>query len=243
MTSPHPSLTWSQWSTTVTVVTRGDDLERVVAAVRTELAAVDTSCNRFRPDSELSVINASATGKPVAVSPVLQCYLQSALAMAEATDGLVDPTLGATLRRLGYDADIDEVRQAPRRVTPTMVAATKGTWRDVELLERDDEPGAWLRLPAGLELDLGATAKALAADRSAAAGHAVSGQAVLVSLGGDLAMAGSGSEPWLVDVSETAHPMDDGHSSPDQVVVGDGGIATSTTLARRWLTARGTAHH
>jgi len=160
--------------------------------------------------------------------------------MAAATDGLVDPTLGVSLRQLGYDADIDEVRRSTRTVSADLVARRRASWRDVVVTDRDDAPGAWVQLPAGVELDLGATAKALAADRAAAAAHEASEAGVLVALGGDLAIAGSGDEPWLVQVSETAESADcDGA----QVMASDGGLATSTTLARRWQTTHGTVHH
>jgi len=229
------------------VVVRGDDVAGAAAAVRQELSAVDAACNRFRPDSELSVVNADASGRPTAVSPVFARYLAAALAMAEATDGLVDPTLGRALRQLGYDDDIATVRATQRPVSAPVsgsgtgwVASRRADWRDVAIDERTDSPGAWLHLPAGVELDLGATAKALAADRAAEAAHRATGRAVLVSLGGDLAMAGSGNEPWLVGVSETAETDP---AAADQVLAGDGGLATSTTLARRWTTAQGGFHH
>ncbi len=107
-------------------------------------------------------------------------------------------------------------------------------WRDVRV---DDDAGT-IQVPEGVLLDLGATAKALVADRAAAEAHAVLGLPVLVSLGGDLAVVGTGAEPWLVGVRE--RPGD-----PDQTVVriGDCGVATSTTQARRWRMAGRPVHH
>ena len=68
----------------------------------------------------------------------------------------------------------------PLRLTVRQVPG----WREVRL------DGRSLTLPAGVQLDLGATAKAWAADRSAARIAARAGSGVLVSLGGDIAVAG-----------------------------------------------------
>ena len=238
--SAAQSATWRQWSTTIEVVTRGFDLAAAVDAVRSELADVDAACNRFRSDSELSTLNRTHDGRPVAISPVFHRYLVAALEMAAATDGLVDPTLGVSLRQLGYDADIDEVRRSTRSISTELTARRRASWRDVVVTERDNGPGAWVQLPLGVELDLGATAKALAADRAAASAHEATDAGVLVALGGDLAMVGSQGQPWLVQVSETTESA---HSDGAQVVASDGGLATSTTLARRWQTTHGTVHH
>ena len=80
---------------------------------------------------------------------------------AHLTDGLVDPTVGATIAAFGYDRDFASLpADGPQVVKPVGNGAT---WRDVRL-EPDQR---MLTVPSGLELDLGATAKALAADRGA----------------------------------------------------------------------------
>ena len=96
----------------------------------------------------------------------------------------MDPTCGQSLVRLGYDRDFAQARRhtGPLR-QPPMPA---GGWRRVRL----DPDRPEVRVPAGVALDLGATAKALAADRAAAAIQAATGCGVLVNLGGDLRVAG-----------------------------------------------------
>ncbi len=65
--------------TTATVVTtEAPALEPAVAAVRAELARIDAACSRFRPDSELTALNAAA-GRVVVVSPLLLLAVQTGL--------------------------------------------------------------------------------------------------------------------------------------------------------------------
>ena len=92
-----------------------------------------------------------------------------------------------------------------------------------------------VRVPAGVLLDLGATAKAMTADLAAAAAARRTGSAVLVSLGGDVAVAGG---TWQVQVAERPDEEDGAY-----VELSSGGLATSTTLARRWAVAHREAHH
>src|SRR5438105_771592 len=123
---------------------------------------LDLACSRFRADSELALVNRGA-GRAVRVSPLLLEALVVALDAAEATDGLVDPTVGAAMRGIGYDRDFDIVVTAGDRAAFALVPASG--WRSVAI---DTERGLVTVRP-GTELDLGATAKAFAADRIAGA--------------------------------------------------------------------------
>ncbi len=98
-------------------------------------------------------------------------------------------------------------------------------------------------VPRGVEIDLGATAKALASDLAAAAALEAAGSGgVLVSLGGDIAVAGGGpSEGWAVQTSEdSGAPIDDGEET---ISIQSGGIATSSTTVRRWTCGGAVLHH
>ncbi len=148
------------------------------------LAEVDAACSRFRTDSELAALEA-ALGRPVTVSPLLAEALAVALRAAEATDGAVDPTVGSAMNSIGYDRDFTLVREDDRPVRLTVRCAPG--WRAIDL----DAATGTVTVPAGVRLDLGATAKAWAADKAAAMLAQVAGCGVLVSLGGDTAVAGS----------------------------------------------------
>ena len=95
----------------VDVVVHGADT-RQVAAVERLLAEWDRVFSRFRPHSELALVNASRA-PVVAVSPLFARALRSALDAADATGGLVDPTLGAALGAAGYDRDFARWSRMP----------------------------------------------------------------------------------------------------------------------------------
>lgn len=210
-------------------------LDVAARVLRTELAAIDAACSRFRADSEISRLRERA-GTAVTVGPLLADALTAALRAAELTDGLVDPTVGAAVAELGYDRDfarIDPVLPTP--APPPRPAP--GWWRLVW------EPASrTILLPRRILLDLGATAKALAADRIARFAAEETGCGVLVSLGGDVAV--SGSPPaggWIVGVGDD-HERALTHA--DLVVrIGGGGLATSSTRRRSWRRAGRTVHH
>jgi FAD:protein FMN transferase len=158
-----------------------------------DLRALDDACSRFRDDSELSRLE-HADGQPVTVSPLLAEALAAALRAARLTGGLVSPVMGRSLRLAGYDRDAGAL--VARRDPPRFVPAPD--WHAVEL----DVARRQVAIPPGVVLDLGATAKAFAADRAALAIADALGTGVLVALGGDLRVAGpapAGGWPVWVD--------------------------------------------
>ena len=203
--------------------------------LRGELAAIDLACSRFRDDSELAAVNAAA-GAAVPVSPLFAAAVGVALTAAEQTGGDVDPTLGEALVAAGYDADYRSLPPDGPEVTPR----PGGRWREVSV--RDGV----LRIPVGVALDLGATAKALVVDRAAAAIAAETGAGVLVNVGGDLAAAGPVLPGgWPVRVTDDTAREDvatPGRTGP-VIRMHGGGLATSSTAVRRWRRAGRAYHH
>ena len=209
---------------------RDDAVSLVVA----ELAAVDRACSRFREDSELMRVM-RARGKPVAVSPLLLAALEAAVGAARTTGGLVDPTVGKTLRLAGYDATFHIVAARDADGFEARFERVPG-WRVVEI---DSEAGT-VRVPDGVELDLGATAKAFAADRCAALATQLCGCGVLVSLGGDVAVAGVPPDGgWVVGIADSHESS----RAETTVAIRDGGLATSSTTVRRWRSRDAVLHH
>jgi FAD:protein FMN transferase len=209
-------------------------------AVVAELDAIDRACSRFRPDSDLSAVNA-AGGETVAVGSLLFEALEVALRAARLTDGDVTPTVGEAIGLLGYDRDFAAI---PASGPPPALVGPVPGWRLLRLT-RDRQRGHGLvRLPAGVRLDLGATAKALAADRAAARAAGASGCGVLVSLGGDLATAGEPpSGGWAVRVSDWHGDRPDAGGEGETVRIRDGALATSSTTVRRWTRGGEQLHH
>jgi thiamine biosynthesis lipoprotein ApbE len=238
------SAAWRALGTSVhLIVTEPRALEPACRLLRADLAAVDAACSRFRADSEIVALDRvprwrGRTG-PVKVSPLLAEAVGVALRAARATDGDVDPTVGEAMSAAGYDRDFTLVRREgpPVRLTVRRVPG----WRAVRL----DEQARLLSLPAGVRLDLGATAKAWAADRAAERIAAELGCGVLVNLGGDIAVAGPGpAGGWRIRVQDVAGRPEDPPSGPAAVVaIHSGGLATSSTAARRWRRGGDVLHH
>ena len=222
--------------TTATVVVQdGDAAPEAERLLGDELEAVDRACSRFRPDSDLERLHAAA-GRSVEVSPLLFAALAVALDAARRTRGAVDPTVGNAIAALGYDTDLDVVRARPP--APARALGPVAGYEHVHL----DPADRTVRIPRGVRLDLGSTAKALASDRAAARIAAAVGGGVLVSLGGDVAVAGPPpTGGWAVGIArESSTPA----GRVDQVVaITHGGLASSATAVRSWRAGSRTVHH
>ncbi|MEU9341725.1 FAD:protein FMN transferase [Streptomyces sp. NPDC048278] len=237
---PTAAAEWRALGTTVRlVVTDPALLDSCNLLLARQLAEVDAACSRFRTDSELAALD-TAHGRPVRVSPLLAEALAVALRAARATDGAVDPTVGSAMDAIGYDRDFTLVREDDRPVSLRVCRAPG--WRKVGL----DPATGTVTVPEGIRLDLGATAKAWAADRAARLLADTAGCGVLVSLGGDTAVAG---EPpaggWQIRVQDVTGPVDEtpAQGSYDTVGLRSGGLATSGTGARRWRRGGFDLHH
>ncbi len=225
--------TWRALGTYVHLSTaKESSLERACRVAMRLLADVDRTCSRFRTDSDLVRANAAA-GSWTNVDPMLVQAISAAMDAAAQTDGLVDPTLGHSLEAVGYDRDIALIPAASADPAGLPVPARFGAWREILL-----DPAGAVRVPRGCALDLGATAKAWAADLIANSIAAESDSTTVISLGGDLAVAGPG-EGWPVVISETI----DNLAGVEIVHLPYGGLATSSTAARRWIRGGVTRHH
>ncbi len=233
---PIATTEWRQWSTDMQiVVTDPDSLCAARQEVAAELDAVDAAASRFRPDSEINRLATSAD-RPTSVSQVLADLLNAALAAARLTDGDVDPTVGAALISLGYDRDFasfdhdgcfDHTGQLAASMT------VPASWSMVEL------DGRSVNVPSGVVLDLGATAKAVAADRCAQRVHQATGIGVLINLGGDIATAGPApGGGWRVLVQD-----DDDDPASSVALPSGSALATSSTIRRRWRHNGDFVHH
>jgi thiamine biosynthesis lipoprotein len=215
----------------VTLPSHADEAERIL---RAEVDAVDRACSRFRPDSELAWFHACA-GRAVEVSPLLFEALDVAYSVAERTRGAVDPTVGRAVDALGYDRDFEQIQSRPLQVSDLGPAPG---FRHLHL----DHTKRTARIPQGVRLDLGSSAKALLADRAAARVAEALGSGALISIGGDVAVAGEPpAEGWAIGIAvdSAAGPAD-----VDQVVaIQRGGLASSSTEVRTWQMGTAFLHH
>lgn len=224
------------WGTSARVVlwpTRA--LDDVLFAVDLELEQLGGQASRFRSDSEISRLN-GAGGGVFLLSDGLAEAIGVSLAAAGFTRGMVDPTVGAALVALGYDRDFAAVDPDGPTLSPGPPPAPG--WASVRLA------GRLLTLPAGVHLDLGATAKGLGSDRSARAAFSAAGRVggVLVSLGGDIATAGESPKGgWPVLVADDHRSSDP--SVGQMVRLRRGGVATSSVTCRVWRRGGVALHH
>ena len=222
--------------TTATVVVRDPmQADRAEAMLRHEIDAIDLACSRFRSDSELEYLHRNA-GRPVVVSALLFEALSVAVSVAQRTRGAVDPTVGNAIARLGYDCDFEQIGdRAP--VPPEELGPVVG----FQHIHCDARTRA-VRIPRGVRLDLGSSAKALVVDRSATRLAEQLATGVLVSVGGDVAVAGPPPPGgWPVGIAmDSSAPA----GRADQVVaIRQGGLASSSTDVRTWNAGTDVVHH
>jgi thiamine biosynthesis lipoprotein len=227
----------TRWSTSIELlVTEESVLVGAVSLLHRELDVVERVASRFRPDSELNVLHrAMARGgdRPVPVSPLLAEAIGIGLRAGALTDGAVDVTVGSALTRLGYDRDLPLLA---RGVIGTVPAPRPlPGWRTVNL----DREECTVTAPPGVVIDLGATAKAWAADRAAAAIASTFCCGVLVSLGGDLAVSGAPDGGFTVGIADVCGADD----ASLAVSVASGGLASSGIGRRTWMLGDRRVHH
>jgi FAD:protein FMN transferase len=196
---------------------------------------LEARLTRFDGASELSVLNADPR-ETVPASRTLRDAVRSALAGAAATRGLVDPTLLGAVVRAGYARTLVGHPRAslhaalaaapePRPATPPPAVV----WRRIHI---DDAAGTITR-PPGVELDLGGSAKGLAADL--AVELLAPYGACAADLGGDLRVHG---------VHEVLVPNPVLRTLAEVIELRDDAVATSGIDKRLWWDAAGRpAHH
>ena len=194
-----------------------DDVSQTaLRGVEDEFERIEACLSRFRPESELSRLNAAGT---IEASPTLLEVTRLALAARKRSGGRFDPTIHDALVAAGYDRTFEEVAaEGPARGRS---AACGGI---VEI------SGRTIRLAPGTRLDFGGIGKGYAVDR-AVARLSTAGRC-LVNAGGDLAVAGAG---WPVGVETSSKPL--------TVELTGGALATSGCDRRRWRRGGVDQHH
>jgi thiamine biosynthesis lipoprotein len=214
------------------VVDEPGALNAAMEIVQEEIREIDRACSRFRDDSELSHLN-RIHGRDVELSPLLEEAIVAALHTAEMTAGLVDLTVGKCVEDVGYTVTFRDL-PADGPAIELHVQRIVG-WQALAY----DPLAHTLRLPEAVTLDLGASGKAWAADRCADAVRARLGVSVAVDCGGDIAVRGPHpAGGWPIRVA-----TDVGADEWQDIVLFDGGLATSGTTARRWRRGGVDLHH
>lgn len=205
--------------------------ETLARLARTRVEILEQAWSRFRPTSELSMLNARAGQGPIEVSEDLAVLITAMKHGWNITDGVFDPTVGSAMRAWGYDITFSDV-VLRHHAAPGNITSTPGMGGVVV-------EGCTVTVPGGVELDSGAIGKGLAADIIAREIHAAGASGVLVDLGGDIVVHGSpGADTWRIAVADERNPDTTVHTF--EFTDTHAGIATSSVLRRRWA---GTRHH
>lgn len=225
----------------VHVTAAGDAGQDLGALAIERIELLEQSWSRFRPDSELSRLNARAGMGAVPVSDDLLHLVRRMHEAWHDTDGLFDPTVLASMTALGYDTDFAAVQSRPATHWQAVVTAPAPGMSAVVV----DLTDSTVALPAGIGIDPGAIGKGLAADIVSEELVSAGAHRVLVNLGGDIAVAGQADDdtPWYIGV-EDERVSTDSADRIERVLELTGpraGVATSTTMKRRW--AQGRRHH
>jgi thiamine biosynthesis lipoprotein len=191
---------------------------------------------RFKETSELSALNRSA-GDWFTVSPELLDVLILALECHRATNGIFDPAILPDLQAVGYTRSFDQLLERGADAVPAVRPRSKRIPFDA--IDIDSLQGQ-VRLPEGMQIDLGGIAKGWIAEKAAnklAEYSTVCG----VNAGGDMFLIGQphGHTTWEIALEDPRNPIQDLMT----LLVEGGAVATSSVVKRSWKQDDIQRHH
>ncbi|MBV8783622.1 MAG: FAD:protein FMN transferase [Gammaproteobacteria bacterium] len=194
--------------------------EAAIDAVMDEMRRIDALMSHYRPESQLSRINARANSEPVQVDPELFDLIKLSTYYSQLTEGAFDITYAS----VGYLYDY------PKHVHPTEAqiksALPAVNWRNMLL----DEAHHTVRFEhPGMRIDLGGIGKGYAVDRGIELLKARGITHAVVTAGGDSRILGDHmGRPWLVAIR---HP-DDPQKVVTRIPLSDTAMSTSGDYER-----------
>jgi thiamine biosynthesis lipoprotein len=224
---------WRSMGSTAEMIVYGEGSEAAADWAVHASEQMEQAWSRFRPDSELSRLNASP-GRAVEVSPLLWAALERAARGWQETDGFFDPTILPSLRRIGYDRNFADVERDGDSPVLPLPAVGFGS---VVL----DATHRTVTLPPGVEIDLGGIGKGLAADLTVIGLRRQGIMSASVSFGGDLRVTGPGPDDEGVWDTMVENPFDDTELLRFPLV--EEAIVQSTRLFRTWNRGGEQQHH
>jgi len=199
---------------------------------RRRIDELEQTWSRFLPDSEIARLNRTAAWTTVSAETV--ALVDHALTGWRITGGAFDPTILSSLVSNGYAASKDDGQNR----TVLSAPSHRGPAPGLDSLEID-RAASRVRLPAGVGFDPGGIGKGLAADLVAIELVESGAGAAIVSIGGDLRVAGEAPAGWVVSVE---NPFDPERSIADLGVI-DGAVCTSSVRAKTWVEDGAKMHH
>lgn len=198
-----------------------------LVAGRAAVGRVDSLMSTYRPESEISALNAAAgTGRWTELSTETATVLRTVLRWARLSGGALDPTVGPLMHAWGFRGE------GPARPAPEVLDSARSLvgWSRVETAEE----GRRARLPvAGMAVDLGGIAKGYALDLALAAMKREGAGAAMADLGGNVSVDGpapEGRREWNLGIRNPR-----GAGTIGTLRMTGGSVATSGDYEQRFV--------
>ncbi len=177
--------------------------EAAIASVFADMRRIDALMSTYKPESEISRVNAEAATAPVVVSRELFDLVATSVQYSRLSNGVFDITYAS----VGY---LYDYRAHQRPDEAAIAAALPGI--DYRLLKLDAQARTIAFGRAGMRIDLGGIAKGYAVDQGIEILKRAGIARAMVNAGGDTRIVGDRfGKPWMVGIR---HP-----DNPDQVVL------------------------
>lgn len=230
------SIEFRAMNTTIMLAAEGEQAIEGMQATKAFIDDCEQRFSRFLPASEVTEMNRFA-GEWLQVSDELMEMLQLSQKYHEETHGIFDPAILVDLKQAGYDRSMDEIRAKGGAVpVSTSLRTFRSSYTEVEL----DPASMSVRLPRGMEIDLGGIAKGWIVRQAAFLLHRYS-EICGVSAGGDILFIGSPADgmDWDVYLEDPRDPS----QMLAQLHIPAGAVATSSIMKRTWRQAGKSQHH
>jgi thiamine biosynthesis lipoprotein len=194
--------------------------ERAMDAVIAEMRRTDELMSTYKPESQLSQVNAHAHERPVQVDADIITVVERGLEMSRLSGGAFDITYAS----VGY---LYDYRAHQRPTDAAIAAALPGV--DYRQVVVDPEARTIRFLRKGVRIDLGGIAKGYAVDRSVERLREMGIRHAMVNAGGDTRLLGDRrGKPWIVGIRD---PRSDGRVVT-RLPLADEAISTSGDYER-----------
>ena len=230
------SIEFRAMNTSVMLAAEGEGAIPGMYAAKTFIDDCEQRFSRFLPGSELTELNHSA-GDWLLISNELMEMLQLSMRYHRETHGIFDPSILIDLKQAGYDRSMDEIR-ANGASLPS--GSSKRDPRPAFQEMSFDLAANRVRLPRGMEIDLGGIAKGWIVEKAAQLLHRyvdICG----VSAGGDILFIGQPLDgmDWDVYLEDPRSPTE----MLAQLHISSGAVATSSIMKRTWSQGEKMRHH
>lgn len=219
----------------IVVAEREEELDHLIGVAQARLAQLEARWSRFISTSEVSQLNTALHSTWTSVSDDTALLLHYLVEAFSATNGAFNPFLLPALINAGYSHSLTN----NATVSLPHSASWHATAADLEI--QNTSTGWQARLLNGATVDPGGIGKGLAADLIAEQLIALNALGASVSVGGDLRCIGTpgDAEVWPVDIEDAERPQEVAAS----ITIPSGGVATSSTHAKRWHVGSDVRHH